>query len=40
MQNDKKKDIVFTPHGIKNNKGEILDVEFEPDWDEETEEKS
>lgn len=32
---DPKRDIIFTPHGIKNAEGEILDIEFEPDWSEE-----
>ena len=33
---DKKK-VIFTPHGIKDDKGDILDVEFTPDWNEEQE---
>ena len=35
LNEDKPKtDVVFTPHGIKDDAGEILDIEFELEGDE------
>ncbi len=35
MPVDPKKEIIFTPHGVTDDEGEMLDIEFEPEWDEE-----
>ncbi len=35
MEDEKKeKDVIFTPHGIKDEDGEMLDIEFELEEDE------